>query len=181
MIAKVPCDVALEESVHRGFDLRVSAFKDRGQLFATTDGFVGEFLESLVKTDPMDNTVIPHEAHLISRVVKLLVEGHQVVDEDHDVLDGWNRRYDLGEHGLFVVLPCWEKGSRHTVTETVQTAEEEGEIVGTWKSVKVVLLDPAALEDYGISSQFCFSQSPVVRVARYDKDQGITYNRRRRE
>ena len=166
MIAKMPRDVSLQESVHRGLDLRVSAFKDGAQLFAAADDFEGEFLERLVETDAFDHAVVPDEADLIAGVVEFFEEGHEVVDEDDNVFDGWDGGYDLGEDGVFVVLPGWEEASRHAVAETVQAAEEEGEIVGAWESVEVVLLDPATLEDYGIvSGQLCVFQSPVVRVS----------------
>ena len=58
MIAKVPSDVASQPSVHRGFDLRVFVFEDGGQLFASTDGLVGELFERLVKIDAFDGAVI---------------------------------------------------------------------------------------------------------------------------
>ena len=118
MIAKVPCDVALEPGVHGSFHLRISALKDGEQLLANTNGIVGELLESLMKTDPFDNTIVLDQAHLISRFVKLFVEGHQVVDEDDQVIDCWNCRYDLGKKDLFVKLPCWKQGPRHTLTDT---------------------------------------------------------------
>lgn len=54
---------------------------------------------------------------------------------------------DLNKQSLFVELYCREEGCPDAMTQAVQAAEEEREIIRSRKAVKVVLLNPAALED----------------------------------
>ena len=116
MIAEVPRDVALEESVQRRFHSRRAAFKDVDKLFANTDGFRGEIFETLVEADAVDNAVVLDEADLVFGVVELLVEGEQVVDVHDDEVDYRDRGHDLDEVEMLVELLFGEERRRDTLT-----------------------------------------------------------------
>ena len=147
VVTKVPCRVALNISLDCSFHVRILVFKNR-ELFTTTDGITGEFLEGLIQADPFNVADISDQACLVSRVVELLVEGQQIIYIDRQVFCLGDCGRDFNEQGLVVELFCREKGSPHEMTQSIQAAEKEREVEGSGEAVKVVLLYPAALKDY---------------------------------
>ena len=151
-VAKVPCNIALNESLKCIYHLRVFPFKNGEQLFATKNSITGKPVKGLVQTDPFNMAIILDKAYLVSWVIELLVEGYQVVHEYHQVFHLSDCSRSPSKQGLFVELLRREDRCPDAVTQAIQAAEEEREVVGSREAVKVELLNPAALEDCNIKN-----------------------------
>lgn len=117
------------------------------------NSITGEPVEGLVQTDPFKMAIILDKACLVSWIIELLVEGYQVIHEHHQVFHLSDCSRSLGEQSLFVELLRREDECPNAMTQAIQAAEEEREVMGSREAVKAVLLNPAALEDCDVQNQ----------------------------
>ena len=94
--------------------------------------------------------IVLDKACLVSWVIELLVEGHQAIYEYHQVFHLSDCSRSLSKQGLFVKLLRREDGCPDAMTQPIQAAGKERVALGSWEAMKVLLLNPAALEDCDI-------------------------------
>lgn len=152
LIAQMPSDIPLNESLERSLHVRIFALENGDELLTRANGISRELVKSLVQPQFPDMAVIVQQACLVPWIVEFFVEGHHVVDENDPLVHLREHGRNLREQGLFVELRLGEDGCADGVAQAVQAAEEEREVLRPGEAVEVVLLDPAALEDCEIGS-----------------------------
>ena len=151
-IAHVPGDVAVHEALDGVHDEGVLVLEDGDHLLGGQEGVLGQLLEGLLHGDLERDGVVLHQAGLVADIVKLLVEGHEIVDPHHPVVHLADGGGDFEEELLLVVEVLGPQGGADAVAETVETTKESGVVVRSRETVEAVLLDPAALEEIGDAS-----------------------------
>ena len=121
-VAQVPGDVALTKGEEGVGEFWVFDLEDGDDLLRVDDAVARELIEGLVEGGAVAAGVVVDQGGLVAGLVELLVEGHEVVDEDHPVLHLGDHGRDLGEELLFVELRAGEHGRADAVAQAIEAA-----------------------------------------------------------
>lgn len=146
-IAEMPGDVPVHKGPDGRLDLGIFALEDVDQLFAVEDGIIGQLLERNFPVHLIAAGKIADQVDLIAGVVEFLVEGDQVVTESQLRFDLGDSCDDLLKDKFLIEFGARKESGAGDPSQAVQSTQEVGEVSRAREAAKVLLLDPAALEE----------------------------------
>lgn len=146
-IAEMPGDVPVHKGPYDRLDLGISAAEDVHQLLAVEDRIIRQLLESNLPAHSIATGKVADQVVLITGVVEFLVEGGQVITESQLRFHLGDRCDDFFKDEILVELRAWEESSAGNSAQAVQPTQEVGEVTRAGEAAKVLLFDPAALEE----------------------------------
>lgn len=150
----MPGDVTLAKSAQCVQSSGVLVTKDAEKLLRAHDRIIGQLLEAFLQGKLVALRRFVDQARLATQLLKLPIEGQQVIHKGNPVFYLRNGGCDFCKQLILVESFLGEYRTSNALPQCVHLSQKYWAIQGLGEPHKVVLLNPTALKDFASHSQY---------------------------